>query len=270
MKKIIILLITIVVASIAAGMVTGCKFDGGESTHEHKYADAYTCHDRTCTVEGCGHVEKATTAHKFADEFTCHDRTCKDCGSVEKATTKHKFADEFTCHDRTCMNCKSVEKATTEHSWGEWVTVREPSCTEKGVKTRECDNCGDTETADLPAKGHTYADEFTCHDRVCTVEDCGHIEKATTAHNFGDWEIVKAPTCTEEGLKERICSVCGDKESEKIATEHSFGEDGVCTNCHKNVKEFFITSQTVAATVTVNIKQGKYSNLLPTRVPFTP
>ena len=259
MKKIIILLITIVVASIAMGVVTGCGVDGGESTHEHKYADAYTCHDRTCTVEGCGHVEKATTAHKFADQFTCHDRTCKDCGSVEKATTEHKFADEFTCHDRTCMDCGSVEKATTEHSWGEWVTVREPSCTEKGAQTRECDNCGDTETTDLPANGHTYADEFTCHDRICTVEDCGHIEKATTAHTFSEWQIVKEPTCAEEGLRERICSVCGDKESEKIATKHSFGEDGVCTNCHKDVKEFFITSRTVAATVTANIKQGKYS-----------
>lgn len=259
MKKIIILLITIVVASIAMGVVTGCGVDGGESTHEHKYADAYTCHDRTCTVEGCGHVEKATTAHKFADKFTCHDRTCKDCGSVEKATTAHKFADEFTCHDRTCTDCGSVDKATTEHSWGEWVTVREPSCTEKGVQTRECDNCGDTETTDLPANGHTYVDEFTCHDRICTVEDCGHIEKATTAHTFGEWQIVKEPTCTEEGLRERICSVCGDKESEKIATKHSFGEDGVCTNCHKDVKEFFITSRTVAATVTANIKQGKYS-----------
>lgn len=259
MKKIIILLITIVVASIAMGVVTGCGVDGGESTHEHKYADAYTCHDRTCTVEGCGHVEKATTAHKFADQFTCHDRTCTDCGSVEKATTEHKFADEFTCHDRTCTDCGSVDKATTEHSWGEWVTVREPSCTEKGVQTRECDNCGDTETTDLPANGHTYADEFTCHDRICTVEDCGHIEKATTAHTFGEWQIVKEPTCAEEGLRERICSVCGDKESEKIATKHSFGEDGVCTNCHKDVKEFFITSRTVAATVTANIKRGKYS-----------
>ena len=259
MKKIIILLITIVVASIAMGVVTGCGVDGGESTHEHKYADAYTCHDRTCTVEGCGHVEKATTAHKFADQFTCHDRTCKDCGSVEKATTEHKFADEFTCHDRTCTDCGSVEKATTEHSWGEWVTVREPSCTEKGVQTRECDNCGDTETTDIPANGHTYVDEFTCHDRICTVEDCRHIEKATTAHTFGEWQIVKEPTCAEEGLRERICSVCGDKESEKIATEHSFGEDGVCTNCHKDVKEFFITSRTVAATVTANIKRGKYS-----------
>ena len=259
MKKIIILLITIVVASIAMGVVTGCGVDGGESTHEHKYADAYTCHDRTCTVEGCGHVEKATTAHKFADKFTCHDRTCTDCGSVEKATTEHKFADEFTCHDRTCTDCGSVEKATTEHSWGKWVTVREPSCTEKGAQTRECDNCGDTETTDIPANGHTYVDEFTCHDRICTVEDCGHIEKATTAHTFGEWQIVKEPTCAEEGLRERICSVCSDKESEKIATKHTFGEDGVCTNCHKDVKEFFITSRTVAATVTANIKRGKYS-----------
>ena len=285
MKKILILLITFVFASIAMGVVTGCNSVGGESTHEHKYADAYTCHDRTCTEEGCGHVEKATTAHKFADEFTCHDRTCADCGYVEKATTAHKFADEFTCHDRTCTNCGQVEKATTahkfadefachdrtctdcgqvekaaaEHAWGEWVTVREPDCTEKGVKTRECENCGETETVDLPANGHTYADEFTCHDRTCTVEDCGHVEKATTAHNFGEWRIVKEPSCTEEGLKERICSVCGDKESEKIATEHSFGENGVCSNCNKNVKEFLITSQTVAATVTANIKQGKYS-----------
>ena len=285
MKKILILLITFVFASIAMGVVTGCNSDGGESTHEHKYADAYTCHDRTCTEEGCGHVEKATTAHKLADEFTCHDRTCADCGYVEKATTAHKFADEFTCHDRTCTDCGQVEKATTahkfadefachdrtctdcgqvekaavEHAWGEWITVREPDCTEKGVKTRECENCGETETVDLPANGHTYADEFTCHDRTCTVEDCGHVEKATTAHNFGEWRIVKEPSCTEEGLKERICSVCGDKESEKIATEHSFGENGVCSNCNKNVKEFLITSKTVAATVTANIKQGKYS-----------
>ena len=258
MKKILVLLITIVVALITTGVVTGCGLEGDGSVHEHKYADPYTCHDRTCTVESCGHVERATTAHKLADEFTCHDRTCADCGEVVKATTAHKFKDEFTCHDRTCADCGQVEKATTEHSWGEWVIVREPSCVEKGVKMRECD-CGETETVDLPAKGHTYADKFTCHDRTCTVEDCGHVEKATTAHNFGEWVTVKKPTCTEEGLRERICSVCGDKETEKLATEHSFGDDGVCTNCHKDVKEFFITSQTNTATVTATAKKGFYS-----------
>lgn len=259
MKKILVLLIAIVVALITTGVVTGCGLEGDGSVHEHKYADPYTCHDRTCTVESCGHVERATTAHKLADEFTCHDRTCADCGEVVKATTAHKFKDEFTCHDRTCEDCGQVEKATTEHSWGEWVIVREPSCVEKGVKMRECDNCGETETVELPAKGHTYADKFTCHDRTCTVEDCGHVEKATTAHNFGEWVTVKKPTCAEEGLRERICSVCGDKETEKIATEHSFGDDGVCTNCHKDVKEFFITPQTDTATVTATAKKGFYS-----------
>ena len=259
MKKILVLLITIVVALITTGVVTGCGLEGDGSVHEHKYADPYTCHDRTCTVESCGHVERATTAHKLADKFTCHDRTCADCGEVVKTTTAHKFKDEFTCHDRTCEDCGQVEKATTEHSWGEWVIVREPSCVEKGVKMRECDDCGETETVDLPAKGHTYADKFTCHDRTCTVEDCGHVEKATTAHNFGEWVTVKEPTCAEEGLRERICSVCGDKETEKIATEHSFGDDGVCTNCHKDVKEFFITSQTNTATVTATAKKGFYS-----------
>lgn len=259
MKKILVLLITIVVALITTGVVTGCGLEGDGSVHEHKYADSYTCHDRTCTVESCGHVERATTAHKLADEFTCHDRTCADCGEVVKATTAHKFKDEFTCHDRTCEDCGQVEKATTEHSWGEWVIVREPSCVEKGVKMRECDDCGETETVDLSAKGHTYADKFTCHDRTCTVEDCGHVEKATTAHNFGEWVTVKEPTCAEEGLRERICSVCGDKETEKIATEHSFGDDGVCTNCHKDVKEFFITPQTDTATVTATAKKGFYS-----------
>lgn len=228
-----ILLITIAFASLAMGVVTGCDSGASESIHEHKYADAYTCHDRTCTVEGCGHVEKATTAHKYADEFTCHDRACTDCGFEVKATTEHKY--------------------------GEWFTVRQPSCEEKGVKARECDNCGDTENADIPATGHTYADEYTCHDRTCTAEDCGHVEQATTSHDFGDWETVKEPNCTEEGLKERVCNTCGDKESVKLATKHSFGEDGVCTSCHKDVKEFLIASQTVTATVTANAKVGKYS-----------
>ena len=228
-----ILLITIAFASLAMGVVTGCDSGASESIHEHKYADAYTCHDRTCIVEGCGHVEKATTAHKYADEFTCHDRACTDCGFEVKATTEHKY--------------------------GEWFTVRQPSCEEKGVKARECDNCGDTENADIPATGHTYADEYTCHDRTCTAEDCGHVEQATTSHDFGDWETVKEPNCTEEGLKERVCNTCGDKESVKLATKHSFGEDGVCTSCHKDVKEFLIASQTVTATVTANAKVGKYS-----------
>ena len=43
-------------------------------------------------------------------------------------------------------------------------------------------------------------------------------------HNFGEWEVVTEPTCTQEGLRERVC-VCGEKESEEIAAlGHTPGE----------------------------------------------
>ena len=37
-------------------------------------------------------------------------------------------------------------------------------------------------------------------------------------HSFGEWVIVKEPTTTEEGLKERTCA-CGEKETKTIAIE---------------------------------------------------
>ena len=39
------------------------------------------------------------------------------------------------------------------HSFGEWMVTTKPTCTEAGIKTRECD-CGVTERAEVPAAGH--------------------------------------------------------------------------------------------------------------------
>ena len=64
-------------------------------------------------------------------------------------------------------------------------------------------------------------------------------------HNFGEWEVVIEPTCTEEGLRERACA-CGEKESEEIeALGHMAGE---------TVKE-----NEVAATCT---EQGSYDEVV--------
>ena len=228
MKKIFVLLTAIVVLC-AASIISGCN--ASDAGHTHKFADEFTCHDRHCIVEGCNYVKKATTEHVYADEFTCHDRVCTVCGD------------------------KSV--ATTEHQYGEWVVVREPACELKGVKTREC-GCGAIDESDIPATGHRYADEFTCHDRHCIADDCEHVETATTAHNFGEWKILKEATCTEEGLRERVCNECNERETEKIIAEHAFDGDGVCTNCNKNVKECFITPQTATATVAAKSETGRY------------
>ena len=41
------------------------------------------------------------------------------------------------------------------HSFGEWMVTTNPTCTEAGIKTRECD-CGVTERAEVPAAGHNW------------------------------------------------------------------------------------------------------------------
>lgn len=41
------------------------------------------------------------------------------------------------------------------HSFGEWMVTTKPTCTEAGIKTRECD-CGVTERAEVHAVGHNW------------------------------------------------------------------------------------------------------------------
>ena len=56
---------------------------------------------------------------------------------------------------------------------------------------------------------------------------CGDTKCDT--HDYGDWATIKAPTCKEEGSKERECKKCGYKETEPITklTTHTYGEWGI-------------------------------------------
>ena len=56
--------------------------------------------------------------------------------------------------------------------------TKEATCTEKGVKTYTCKNCGETKTEEIPALGHS----------------------------FGEWTITKYATCKETGLMTRKCT----------------------------------------------------------------
>lgn len=46
-------------------------------------------------------------------------------------------------------------------------------------------------------------------------------------HTMSDWAVVKAETCTEDGLEARACSVCGIKETRVIKAAHKWGEPTV-------------------------------------------
>lgn len=59
---------------------------------------------------------------------------------------------------------------------------------------------------------HTYSDDLTCHNRVCTL--CGEVQIATTSHTFNN-QIIKdeylfsTATCTQKARYHYVCD-CGE------------------------------------------------------------
>lgn len=96
----------------------------------------------------------------------------------------------------------------TEHTFGEWETETYASCTQDGLRIRECTVCG-------------FEEE----------------EEIAGGHKWEDWQTVTELTCTQHGLKTRVCRVCTFEErDEKEAQGHVWGtepsktiQEGDCT-----------------------------------------
>ena len=133
------------------------------------------------------------------------------------------------------------------HSFGDWHTIDAPNCENKGGEMRECSVCGFTETRDIDALGHDWADAYTVDVEAGCLTDgsksihcnrCDAVKDSTVIPARGAHEIeivgAKAATCTEEGYTgDQICSVCGEivAKGETIAAKgHNF-VNGVCSVC---------------------------------------
>ena len=55
-----------------------------------------------------------------------------------------------------------------EHKYGEYEITTAPTCTEEGVRSRTCSDCGEVATEPIPAQGHNFV------DGSCT--ECGEKE----------------------------------------------------------------------------------------------
>lgn len=118
----------------------------------------------------------------------------ENSGDFKHENTEVRGAKDPTCTedgytgDVWCLDCNTmIEEGkvipATGHSYGEWETVTDPTCEDEGSKTRTCSVCGETETASIPATGHTETvvgakeaseteDGYT-GDVVCA--DCGKV-----------------------------------------------------------------------------------------------
>ena len=132
-----------------------------------------------------------------------------------------------------------------QHTFGSWKITKAPTCTTDGEQKRSCTSkdCGHyTETATIPAKGHSY--KITSEANPCTggkvtytCSKCGDSyteDVAAQGHKYVD--TVVAPTCTTGGYTLHTCSVCKKsyKDNETQPTGHKYITNTVEATCEKD------------------------------------
>ena len=213
--------------------------------HVHTFGDWQVKKPATC--------EKTGLEERFCTDTDCNKKEIRKIPALGH-NLKETVITEPTCgtagsKEVTCSRCdfKDTQEipATGNHAYGDWVIVKEATCTEEGLRTQTCANCGDVKKEVLPKVDHTWNEgevskQPTCTENgertfTCTVCQETKTEVAedlpAIGHNWSDWEV-KDATCTEDGLKTRHCQNdgCNEVESEVIpATGHTFGEWTVTT-----------------------------------------
>ena len=141
-----------VYAAGAAAPDTGCK-------HANYKTEGKI--DATCTAEGHTGTIK-----------------CLDCGEILDAgevvaALGHADANS----DKICDTCgKQIGTPSTSHVYGAWVVIRPATCTDAGLERRDCNDCSEYETREIPAIGHTDQNgDNTCDVCEESIHTCGNV-----------------------------------------------------------------------------------------------
>ena len=214
----------------------------GQWKHDAATAEADATHTRVCGKDA-SHTE--TKACDFTSQVTQNQTsdlpeittyTCKDCGYSYTKETKpalghtHNYgapvADytsgeafvegkDYT-HTATCTGegtCSQPTK-TDKCTFNNGVETKAATCTEPGVKTFTCTECGGTYTVAIPATDHNWGDwkhvEGTegadaQHSRVC-ANDASH--KDTKACDFTA-KVTQEATLDQPEITTYTCKDCG-------------------------------------------------------------
>lgn len=227
---------------------TGHKW--GEWKHDDSTAKAESKHTRTCANDAT-HTDSAAcnftsqvTQNQTADQPEITTYTCKDCGYSYTEETKpalghtHNYgapvADytsgeafvegkDYT-HTATCTGegtCSQPTK-TDKCTFDNGVETKAATCTEDGVKTFTCTECGGTYTVAIPATDHNWGDwkhvEGTegadaQHSRVC-ANDASHTE--TKACDFTA-KVTQEATLDQAEITTYTCKDCGYSYTKETA-----------------------------------------------------
>lgn len=227
---------------------TGHKW--GEWKHDDSTAKAESKHTRTCANDAT-HTDSAAcnftsqvTQNQTADQPEITTYTCKDCGYSYTEETKpalghtHNYGDpvaDYTSgqafvegkdytHTATCTGegtCSQPTK-TDKCTFDNGVETKAATCTEPGVKTFTCSECGGTYTVAIPATGHAWgqwshdaatAEADATHTRVC-ANDASH--KETKACDFTA-KVTQEATLDQAEITTYTCKDCGYSYTKETA-----------------------------------------------------
>lgn len=222
----------------------------GEWKHDDSTAKAESKHTRTCENDAT-HTDSAAcnftsqvTQNQTADQPEITTYTCKDCGYSYTEETKpalghtHNYgapvadytsgqafveSKDYT-HTATCTGegtCSQPTK-TDKCTFDNGVETKAATCTEPGVKTFTCTECGGTYTVAIPATGHAWgqwshdaatAEADATHTRVC-ANDASH--KETKACDFTA-KVTQEATLDQAEITTYTCKDCGYSYTKETA-----------------------------------------------------
>ncbi len=227
---------------------TGHKW--GEWKHDDSTAKAESKHTRTCANDAT-HTDSAAcnftsqvTQNQTADQPEITTYTCKDCGYSYTEETKpalghthnygapaadyasgqafvegKNYTHTATCTgEGTCSQPTKTDKCTFDNG----VETKAATCTEDGVKTFTCTECGGTYTVAIPATDHNWGEwkhvEGTegadaQHSRVC-ANDASH--KETKACDFTA-KVTQEATLDQAEITTYTCKDCGYSYTKETA-----------------------------------------------------
>ena len=222
----------------------------GQWKHDAATAEASATHTRVCANDASHTQTKAcnftsqVTQNQTADQPEITTYTCKDCGYSYTEETKpalghtHNYGDpvaDYTSgqafvegkdytHTATCTGegtCSQPTK-TDKCTFDNGVETKAATCTEPGVKTFTCTECGGTYTVAIPATDHNWGDwkhvEGTegadaQHSRVC-ANDASH--KETKACDFTA-KVTQEATLDQAEITTYTCKDCGYSYTKETA-----------------------------------------------------
>lgn len=230
------------VISVENVVIPATKHNWGEWKHDDATAKADSKHTHICLndashteSEACNFISKVTQ-QQTADQPEITTYTCKDCGYSYTEETKpalghtHNYGTpvaDYTSgeafvegkdytHTATCTGEGTCSQPTKNDkcTFDNGVETKAATCTEPGVKTFTCSDCGGTYTVAIPATDHAWgqwshdaatAEDKATHTRVC-ANDASH--KETKACDFTA-KVTQEATLDQPEITTYTCKDCG-------------------------------------------------------------